>query len=159
MTFVCQCCGECCSTMGEILSIREQTGPGEFRIGFTDGEERIITIDPDKRDLFGAPEQGAGKTLACPFLRHLSPEKRICTAHASRPELCRSYLCSRILVLDNHGKRAGRVLPGTRIFVTEDTALRALWTGALRDSSIRGEEEWEKTVETVLLKAGYRVLH
>ena len=57
MTFVCQCCGDCCSTMGEIISIREQISAYEFRIGYTDGEERMVSVDPDKRDLFRNLEQ------------------------------------------------------------------------------------------------------
>jgi uncharacterized protein len=106
----CRCCGDCCSTMGEIISIRDEVRPFEFRIGFTDGEERVVSIDPDKRVLFLEPLQGIIKSHSCPFLRPLAPDKRICTVHASRPELCRIYHCSRLLLLNGDGTKEGRVL-------------------------------------------------
>jgi uncharacterized protein len=158
VTFECQCCGECCSTMGEIISIREQIGPGEYRIGFTDGEERVVSIDPDKKSLFGDLEQGEIRSLACPFLRRTGPEKRICTVHDSRPELCRGYLCSRILIIGTDNKKAGRVPHRTRNFTTEDRVLLDLWSRTIRTITVPDEEEWEKVVENVFTQAGYRVI-
>ena len=53
MVFRCQQCGECCSSMGQIIGIREQTGPFEYRLWFRiTGEERQVRVDSDKRDLF-----------------------------------------------------------------------------------------------------------
>ena len=50
MSFRCRLCGECCSSMGEIIEIRGQAGPSAFRIGFpVTGEERSVMIDPDKQ--------------------------------------------------------------------------------------------------------------
>ncbi|OPX62020.1 MULTISPECIES: YkgJ family cysteine cluster protein [unclassified Methanoregula] len=158
MTFECQQCGDCCSTMGEIIRIRDRIGQWEFRIGFTNGEERIVSIDPDKRDLFRIREETDKKTIACPFLRKQPPEKRICTVHSSRPELCRAYICSRILVLNTNGKKAGRVPDGTRIFVTEDRFLLDLWNTTLRNVQTRDEEEWERIIEDVFKKEGYTVI-
>ena len=157
MTFVCQCCGDCCSTMGEIISIREQIHPYEFRIGYTDGEERVVSVDPDKRVLFHDQQQQEKKSLACPFLRQRAPHERICTVHASRPELCRNYLCSRILVLDRDGNKAGRVPDGTRSFTTEDKKLLDLWCHDIRDVPVPDDEQWEKYVDDIFTRAGYRV--
>jgi hypothetical protein len=75
MTFVCQRCGDCCSTMGEIISIQEQSHPYEFRIGFTNGEERVVSVDPDKRVLFHDRQQQERKSLACPVLRERAPHE------------------------------------------------------------------------------------
>lgn len=158
MTFVCQRCGDCCSTMGEIISIQEQIRPFEFRIGYTNGEERLVCVDLDKRELFCHQQQVEKKSLACPFLRQRESHERICTVHASRPELCRMYLCSRILILDPEGKRAGRVLHGTRSFITEDEALLDLWSRSIRDVAVPDDEQWEKTIEDVFTRAGYRVI-
>ena len=158
MTFVCQCCGDCCSTMGEIISIQEQIGSYEFRIRYTNGEERIVSLDPDKRELFHDLKERDKKSLACPFLRQKAPDKRICTVHASRPELCRMYLCSRILVLRKDGKKAGRVLHGTRVFTTEDGALLDLWCRAIRDIPVPDDHQWEKNVDDIFTRAGYRVI-
>lgn len=158
MTFECQCCGECCSTMGEIISVREQTGHDEYRIAYTDGEERVVTIDPDKRDLFRSLMQGEKRSLACPFLRQQAHDRYVCTVHSSRPELCRGYFCSRILVLDNQGKKAGRVLCGTRTFMPENESVRILWNDSMRDILVPDDEDWEKTVERIFSGAGYRVI-
>ena len=158
MTFVCQCCGDCCSTMGEIISIREQISPGEFWIGYTNGEVRIVSVDPDKQDLFSSLRQTEQKSIACPFLRHRKPDKRICTVHASRPELCRNYLCSRILIVNTEGKKAGRVPYGTRSFIPEDGFVLDLWCRTIRDIPIPDEEQWEKKVDEIFTRAGYRVI-
>jgi uncharacterized protein len=158
MTFVCQRCGYCCSTMGEIISIQEQIRPFEFRIGYTNGEERLVSVDVDKRELFSHQQQDEKKSPACPFLRQRAPRERICTVHASRPELCRNYLCSRILILDPDGKKAGRVLHGTRSFTTENGALLDLWRRSIRDVTVPDDEQWEKTIEDVFTRAGYRVI-
>jgi uncharacterized protein len=158
MTFVCQCCGDCCSTMGEIISIREQMGPHEFRIMYTTGEERVVSVDPDKLDLFRVLEPTDKKPIACPFLRSRDPNRRICTVHASRPELCRNYICSRILILDRDGKRAGRVPHGTRSFTTEDRTLLGIWRSAVGDAPVSDDEQWEHFVDDIFTRAGYRVI-
>jgi Fe-S-cluster containining protein len=144
--------------MGEIISIREQISPYEFRIGYTDGEERMVSVDPDKRDLFQNHRHEDKKSIACPFLRQRVSDKRVCTVHTSRPELCRSYLCSRILILGREGKKAGRVPHGTRYFATEDRKLLELWNRTIRDIAAPDDESWEKIVDELFTRAGYRVI-
>ena len=158
MTFVCQRCGDCCSTMGEIINIQEQISPCKFRIGYTDGEIRVVSVDPDKKVLFRDQQEQERKSLACPFLRQRAPQERICTVHASRPELCRSYLCSRILIIGKDGKKAGRVRQGTRSFITEDRTLLDLWCRTIRDIPVPNDDQWEKYVDDVFTRAGYRVI-
>jgi len=144
--------------MGEIISIQEEINPCEFRIRYTNGEERIVSVDPDKQDLFRNRPQGDKKTIACPFLRPRVSRERICTVHASRPELCRGYLCSRILILDKEGKKAGRVPHGTRYFTSEDRILLEIWNRTIRDIAAPDDENWEKTVDDIFTRAGYRVI-
>ncbi len=155
MTFVCQRCGDCCSTMGEIIRIREQVGPCEFRIGYTNGEERVVTVDPDKRELFCSHKSSGKLSAACPFLRVKGPWERICTVHASRPELCRGYSCYRILILNPDGSIAGRVPAGSRSLTTGDPLLFDYWRHEIRDRMILDEEHWEAYVENVFRRAGY----
>jgi len=145
MTFVCQRCGDCCSTMGEIISIQEEIRPFEFRIGYTNGEERLVSVDPDKRELFLTQQENVKKFPACPFLRQRASHESVCTVYASRPELCRNYLCSRILILGRDGIKAGRVLQGTLYFTTEDRSVRGIRCRALRDVRVPCDEEREKT--------------
>jgi hypothetical protein len=144
--------------MGEIITIRDQIGPWEYRIRFNTGMEQTVSVDPDIRTQFQTVGPGGKKPVACPFLRPLSPKKQVCTVHNSRPELCRSYLCSRILILDKYGKKAGRVLSGTQIFNAENAAVLDLWNTALRNIQVPDDDAWERMVETVFVKAGYRVL-
>lgn len=78
--------------------------------------------------------------------------------HACRPDLCRNYLCSRILIPGPDGSKAGRVLQGTRSFTTEDRTLLGLQDSSIRDTMIPDDEAWEKNIEEVFTLAGYRVI-
>jgi hypothetical protein len=143
--------------MGEIISIQEQIRPFEFRIRFAKGEERVVIVDPDKQELFRAHIQPEKKTLSCPFFRRTETREGICTIHASRPELCRSYACFRILILSPDGHKAGRVPDGTRSLRTADRALLGLWNTVIRGVLLTGEDQWEEYVEDLVTRAGYRV--
>jgi len=87
--------------MGEIIEIKDELESFLYRIKFSvTGEERIVSIDPDKQDLFRIQDIRIYQPMACPFLREAGNKKYICSVHASRPDLCRQYACYRILVLD-----------------------------------------------------------
>jgi uncharacterized protein len=157
--FTCQQCGECCSSMGEIIEIRDVLDPATFRIGFTaTGEERIVSLDPEKQELFRKYDIRTSRPMACPFLRENSSKKFVCSVHASRPELCRQYSCYRILVLDSTGNRIGRVTDASRYFTTTDADLRKLWNREIAGLVIPDEGDWEEHMEQVLMTAGYRIL-
>jgi hypothetical protein len=53
--------------MGEIITIQEEIGSYEFRIATT-GEEGIVTVDPDNRNLFCSTRHDEKMPPACPFL-------------------------------------------------------------------------------------------
>jgi uncharacterized protein len=157
MTFACQLCGECCSTMGEIISIREKTGAAEFRIGYTTtGVEQLVTLDPDKRDLFF--QNPPRSQMACPFLRDQGPGRVICTIHKSLPDLCRQYSCFRILILNFEGKQVGKVMDRTRHFTATDSHIHELWQRDCQVLDIMDEERWEEEIERILTREGYRVV-
>jgi Fe-S-cluster containining protein len=144
--------------MGEVIEIREQTGPSAFRIGFTvTGEEREVKIDPEREALWS--RQGMKRrTLACPFLRELETGAVICTVHRSRPDLCRQYSCFRILVLDGEGKKIGRVVDGTRYFDSGNAGLKEIWDQDCAGLDITDEDGWEEAVENRVVSAGYRIV-
>ncbi len=145
--------------MGDVIGIRERTGPFEFLIWYKiTGEERRVWIDPDKKDLYLAQDIGKSRPMACPFLRERSSGSAICTVHYTRPDLCRRYACFRILVLGPEGERLGRVIEGSRYFTTTDPELRALWEREIAGVEIPDEEVFEEYVERVLSGAGYRVI-
>lgn len=157
MTFICQMCGECCSTMGEIIELYEQSGSDMFRIRFTvTGEERVVTLDPDKHDLFfQTPVRSA---MACPFLRKAPDGAVICTVHLTRPDLCRQYGCFRLLILDREGRRAGRVMTNSRYFKAVTPEAQTIWQDRCRTLSIADEALWEDEVDRVFMREGYRVI-
>jgi uncharacterized protein len=152
-------CGECCSSMGEVIEIREQTGPSAFRIGFTvTGEEREVTIDPEREALWSHQARHTRRTMACPFLREEETGSVICTVHHSRPDLCRQYSCFRILVLDGEGKKIGRVVDDTRYFDSGNAGLKETWDQECAGLGITDEDCWEEAVEKRLVSSGYRVI-
>jgi hypothetical protein len=50
------------------------------------------------------------------------------------------------------------VLPGSRSFTTTDSNLSAIWRSGVRDTCIADEGAWERHVEVVFTRAGYRVV-
>ncbi|MDO9036468.1 MAG: YkgJ family cysteine cluster protein [Methanoregula sp.] len=159
MAFTCQQCGKCCSSMGEIIEILEELDPFFFRIKFTvTGEERVVSVDPDKRALFHLHDDKTLPPMACPFLRQTSNKKYVCAVHTSRPELCCRYSCYRILVLDSQERTVGRVTDATRYFITGDADLRRLWNREIACVKILDEKCWEEHVEQTLIRSGYRVI-
>jgi Fe-S-cluster containining protein len=146
--------------MGEIIEIKEELGPFLYRIKFSvTGEERIVSIDPDKQNLFHNQDIRTYRPMACPFLREAGGKKYVCSVHISRPDLCRQYACYRILVLDSLERKIGRVPDASRFFSTSDEMLRTLWNLKIADVEIPNEKDWEEHVVQTLTCAGYRVVH
>jgi len=159
MTFSCQRCGECCSSMGEIISIQKQIASQEFRILITPtGEEYHIEIDTDKQDLFRKQDSEKSHPMACPFLRETPEGMAICTVHHSRPEVCRQYSCFRILILDDQGKKVGRVMDASRYCTSMDEHLNRIWRTEISGVTIPDETAWEEYVDQVFSRAGFRVI-
>ena len=159
MVFRCRQCGGCCSSMGDILQIEEESGPGTFRIRFSvTGQEQTVTLDPDKRDVFTDMSITQSRPTACPFLRFNSDTYAVCTVHHSRPYICRQYGCFRVLILDQEGHPIGRVPDGSRIFSSLDPALHELWDLKVKGVDIPGQDDWERYVSEVFSIAGYKVV-
>jgi len=156
MVFICQQCGECCSIMGEVLSILEDYGEYRFLLlnRYT-GEKSQVSIDPDKRSLYFDSES---LPEACPFLRITHPdEKAYCTVHGTRPEMCREFGCWRLLILDASGNRAGRVMQ-QRHFCPDDPALARIWEEEIRNRDETDDQQWDRSVIRILNREGYTVL-
>jgi Fe-S-cluster containining protein len=80
--------------MGDVFGIVEQLDKFRFRIQYLiTGVEQIVTIDPEKQDLFLNQTIYDKRPLSCPFLREREDGFVICTVYATRPELCSIYLC------------------------------------------------------------------
>lgn len=145
--------------MGEIIEIDEEVGLFEYRIRFSvTNEKRYVSVDPESRELFLSTDTLQVHPMACPFLRQKGKGPMICAVHASRPDLCRSYACFRILVFDTQGNKIGRVQDASRILITRDTNLANLWSASVVTSKIKDEQQWEANAERILAQAGYRVV-
>jgi uncharacterized protein len=145
--------------MGEIIEIQEKRENFYFRIRFTvTGEERIVSIDQKKREIFCLQDITQIRPMACPFLRETVNKKFVCSVHGSRPDLCRQYSCYRILIMDVEERKIGKVTDGSHYFLTSDETLRTLWNDKIAKVAITNEKDWEEYVEQTLVTAGYRVL-
>ncbi|MGA7798617.1 MAG: YkgJ family cysteine cluster protein [Methanoregula sp.] len=149
MAFRCQQCGDCCIYMGDIIGIEDRIDPVMFRIRFSaTGEERMVTLDPDKVDFFRSQDIRYIHPMACPFLRFRDPKQACCTVHNSRPDLCRIYTCFRLLILDPDGNHIGRVQDGSHIFSMMNNVLRELWQdeiagGWIFPTKLHGKHMWQ----------------
>ena len=158
MPFECTQCGECCSHLGLVHIIEKDYGDYHFlvRNQYT-GEKTAVTIDPDKVILFGDKSIFGERPEACPFFRYDRPSaKGYCTVHLTRPEICRDYGCWRLLILDEKGKRAGRIMC-QRHLASEDEALTRLFEEHINHLSEPDDEAWDERVIPVLVAAGYTV--
>jgi len=145
--------------MGEIIEIREELDSCSYRIGLTvTGEDRVVTLDPDKQDLFRLQDLKTLRPMACPFMRDDGNKKFVCSVHTTRPELCRQYSCYRILMLDSGNNRVGRVADASRYFTTTDAELRKIWNEEIANKVISDEKCWEEHIEQIVTAAGYRVM-
>jgi Fe-S-cluster containining protein len=119
------------------------------------GERMAVSVDPAMASLYLDRQIFAELPDACPFLRR-DPEKEtaVCTIHDSRPGICREYRCWRLLVVDERGRRAGRVKYRNTLR-SDDTVLRDLWARYIQPIETADEAAWEEEVRRLLGRAGY----
>jgi len=156
--FECVQCGECCSHLGLVHTIKEEYGEGRFLLynQYT-GDEQEVVLDSDKVDLFADKSTFEREPEACPFFRfNRADDKGYCTVHLTRPEICRDFSCWRLLILDHTGRRAGRVM-FIRTLVTDDTLLRRLWDECIDTIGDPDDAAWESLMIDTVTRAGYSV--
>lgn len=158
MPFECSQCGECCSYLGLVHVVLEEYGEYRFLVKnqYT-GERTTVAVDPDKIALFTDKSIFQERPEACPFFRYDRPSsKGYCTVHLTRPEICRDYGCWRLLILDENGNRAGRIMC-QRHLASEDEALTRLFEEHINHLSEPDDTTWDERVIRVLVAAGYTV--
>jgi hypothetical protein len=158
MVFECQQCGECCHHMGQVHTIQEIRGRFEFLVNNTyTGEKTVVIVDQDKHNLFLDKSIFRQQPEACPFLRYQTEDRKaFCTVHLTRPEICRDYGCWRLLILDAHGSRAGRILYQRAFFSDEDDLTR-LWMTCIDPLHEPDDVIWDEKITRILVNAGYAV--
>ena len=158
MPFECSQCGECCSYLGLVHTIKEDFGDFRFLVNnqYT-GEKTVVVVDPDKIALFSDRSIFLERPEACPFFRYdRAAKKGYCTVHLTRPEICRDYGCWRMLILNSEGKRAGRIMC-QRHLASEDEALTRLFEEQVNHLVGQDDTTWDDAVIRVLFSAGYTV--
>jgi Fe-S-cluster containining protein len=158
MPFACSQCGECCSHLGLVHTIREDLGDFRYLVNNEySGEKTVVAIDPDKVALFRDRSIFGERPEACPFFRYdRTAEKGYCTVHLTRPEICRDYGCWRILILDSAGKRAGRI-KCRRFLASDDERLTKLVEEQINAVDEPDDAAWDERLTRVLTAAGYTV--
>lgn len=159
MTFRCRICGECCSHLGLVHTIREEYGNHEYLLEnrYT-GDVTRVRIDPDKTHLIKDRSIFRKEPEACPFLRDDPGNHRVCCiVHSTRPDICREFQCWRLLILDGQGNPAGRVM-GTRHLSSDDPVLSGIWEERIGEIAEPDDASWDHRVEQVLAEAGYTVV-
>jgi uncharacterized protein len=154
----CRQCGECCSHLGLVHTIKEKLGDNEFLVNneYT-GEKTVVRIDPDKAYL--SADLSIFETLpeACPFLRfEPASGKGFCIVHLTRPGICRDFFCWRLLILDDAGTWVGRIMY-QRYFCSDDPILTGIWNKSVRTLDEPDDRIWEEKMVQIVTRAGYVV--
>ena len=158
LSFECSQCGECCSHLGLVHIIKEDYGNYHFQLcnQYT-GEKTAVSVDPDKISLYCDTSIFSERPEACPFFRYDAPSaKGYCTIHLTRPEICRDYGCWRLLILDSHKKRAGRIMC-QRHLASDDEALTRLFEEQINHLAESDDAAWDDQVNRILVRSGYTV--
>lgn len=158
MGFECQQCGECCSHLGLVHSIVEDRGDYTFVVHnrYTN-EKNVVTIDPDKHEIFNDRSIFVRLPEACPFFRHQpGSELAYCTVHQTRPDICRDYGCWRMLILDHRGRRAGRIM-FQRYLCSEDERLTQIFAECIDPIREPDDDLWDAQVIRILSDLQYTV--
>jgi hypothetical protein len=145
--------------MGQVLSIREDYEDHTFLLyNCYSAEKTHVRVDSDKQALQEDMSIFIEWPDSCPFLRSDPSKGRICcTVHLTRPEMCRDFGCWRILILDPNGRRAGRVM-GKRHLTDEDPGLYTTWRQHLDQAGDMSDAEWDRDLEVLATRLGYRVM-
>ncbi len=158
LSFECSQCGECCSHLGLMYAIQEDLGNYRYylRNKYT-GESFLVSVDPDKISLYHDMTVFSERPEACPFFRYDTRSANgFCTIHLTRPDVCREYDCWRLLILDPHGNRAGRIMC-SRHLASDDPVLTRIFDEEINQGSIADDATWDRRVVQVLERAGYTV--
>jgi len=158
LSFECSQCGECCSHLGRVHKVIEESGDYHFLVNnqYT-GEKTAVIVDPDKISLYNDTSIFSERPEACPFFRYDAPSaKGYCTVHQTRPDICRDYGCWRILILNSAGKRAGRIM-FQRFLSSEDETLTRIFEEVINNEVGCDDADWDARLFRALTRAGYRV--
>lgn len=142
--------------MGLLHTIKEVRDTYDFLLynEYT-GEKTVLTVDPDKIQLFEDKSIFLELPEACPFLRYDSKGKAYYTVHLTRPDICREFRCWNLLVINSRGRRVGRIIHHT--LCTDDEVLKQIWEQCIKNFKGLDDIRWEMEVRSILASVGYTV--
>ena len=160
--FECDRCGKCCVSLGRYITIERQLNDRDYYCrSMIDNAIFLAHVDPkyveEIADEFetGNTHHSGPEKKTCRFLRkNPEEEETVCAVYATRPKVCRDFLCYRMLIRTREGTICGRVI-GKNTIRTEDVALEKLWNGKIATISYGHPAAWTKKVAGILAEHGY----
>ncbi|NLL10334.1 MAG: YkgJ family cysteine cluster protein [Methanomicrobiales archaeon] len=114
-----------------------------------------VIVAEEHRVLFDDKSVFTSLPKACPFFRKgKDTDLWYCTVHLTRPDVCREFACWRFLILDQQGRRAGRVM-GTRHLHAEDLELQKIWDEKVRVLIEPDDAAWDEKMCEIIRSAGF----
>ncbi|MGB8220108.1 MAG: YkgJ family cysteine cluster protein [Methanoregula sp.] len=179
VTFDCDGCGKCCTSLGAYIRIERQLTEQDYycRNGITD-EVFPVHVQPEFADEideeFISGKWGtSGSRTGCIFMRK-NPERpgAVCAIYPTRPQICREFRCYHMVIFDSRGGVAGRMI-GRADIQTADPVLARIWIEEIRPLVIEavsgtppdtshlitlpsGDPGWMQKVSAILASHGYR---
>jgi Fe-S-cluster containining protein len=180
VTFVCNGCGKCCTSLSAYIKIERQLTEQDYycRNGIT-GEVFPVHVQPEFvdeiDDEFTSGKWGtSGSRTGCIFMRK-NPEGpgTVCAIYPTRPQICREFRCYHLVIFDTHGDVAGRIV-GRADIQTADPVLARIWSDEVKPlvvaaasrkpadpspslvTSPCSDPVWMQKVSAILASHGYR---
>lgn len=161
-SFTCDRCGKCCVSLGRSIIIERQLNDRDYYCRSTiDNLFFSARVDPafaeEIADEFLVQEDTSAGThpKVCPFLRNVpGSDTTTCAIYATRPKVCQSFQCYRMIIMDRNGNTCGRVI-GKNSLRTDDPALENLWQGLVVPIPVGNPAEWARRVAAILADHGY----
>lgn len=161
--FECNRCGKCCVSLGPSIIIERQLNDRDYYCRCSvDNAIFLARVDPafqeEIADEFLMPVPAPPVTLqkSCPFLRKKPKDETMtCAIFATRPEICRTFRCYRMIIRDTEGKICGKVI-GKNTLRTEDKVLEDIWNHQAAAVPYGDAAAWARTITGILAGHGYR---
>jgi hypothetical protein len=163
VSFVCDHCGKCCTSLGRYIRIERQLSDRDYYCRNTITREifpvRVVPefaeeIDEDVTTGF------AGSRPGCIFQRR-NPHGpgQVCAIYPTRPRICREFRCYQMVIYNSKGEPVGRMV-GQADIQTADPDLARIWNEEVKSlpcpATPGGDPAWVDKVTGILAGHGYR---
>ena len=163
VSFVCDHCGRCCTSLGAYIRIERQLSERDYYCKNTlTGEVFPVHVAPEFAEEIDEDSSSgtAASRPGCIFLRR-NPHGpgQICAIYPTRPRLCREFRCYHMLIFNSRGEPAGRMV-GRADIQTTDADLARIWNDMVKPlpspATPCGDPAWVEQVQKILAAHGYR---